>query len=93
MNTYNEVRGKADIPFEGDSATDNEANYLWIAYPSFWGVADDIELGSFGVLDDFQSPVTAAVTNDHGHSAYYNFYRSTGKGAFGVGQNVTLKFS
>lgn len=95
LSLINTGSPKGDIAFEGNANTTDNSKYTWICYPASWGLADDIVLAATSVIGDFQSPTIVAIT-DHSNqtslSLSYMFYRSTSKGAFGNGQNVTLKF-
>tara|TARA_R110002167_G_scaffold41391_2_gene126457 strand:+ start:3375 stop:4385 length:1011 start_codon:yes stop_codon:yes gene_type:complete len=94
LSVYNAQTARRDISFTGNSDTDNGSNYTWIAYPYSWGLASDILLAATGVLGDFQPQIIASSLDNNSQSAAvdYIFYRSTSKGAFGVGQNITVKF-
>ena len=92
LNVYNQLKTRQDISVQGDSNTDSVDNYTWIVCPQSWGGVNDILLASFSVLPDFQPAVIQPVTNAHGAVINYSFYRSNSKGAFGVGQNITVKF-
>ena len=93
MSSYNAIEPKSDITFSGDVDTTNADKYTWIIFPVNWGNPIDILQGATSIATDFEPRWSLDITNPHGVASAYYFYRSTSKGAFGVGSNITVKFS
>lgn len=83
----------SNLSFVGDANTNDQSKYTWIAFPINWGNPTDIVQAATSIIDDFEERTTIELTNEHGSNMSYYFYRSTSKGAFGVGANITVKFN